>query len=279
VKAHRRLIDAAARLAFPAPDPTRRSVILCYHSIHPSAPYASATPTEFERHLDWLQDNCDLVPLELIRDADARERPRVALTFDDGFLDNFDYALPTLRARGLTATFFLTLGFVEREPAVIARMAQLWQTTPREMWPLRWKEVHDMHLAGMAFGSHTVTHPNLVTLEAARARWEMQESKRRLEDRLDAPITSLAYPFGKLRHHVAPLTVELARACGYERAVSTLGRAIVDADDDLCLPRLVIGNDSVPQLHAKVVGAIDWHARVRAHLPRALSERSLPVRH
>jgi hypothetical protein len=52
----------------------------------------------------------------------------------------------------------------------------------------------------------------------------------------------------------------------------------VDSDDDMCLPRIVIGNDTVSQLAEKVVGTIDWHAHVRERLPRALSERSFSGR-
>jgi hypothetical protein len=57
-----------------------------------------------------------------------------------------------------------------------------------------------------------------------------------------------------------------------------LPRAVARTDDPLSLPRLVIGNDDVEHLAAKVMGDIDWHAHVRAHLPRALSDRSLSLR-
>ena len=213
MSASRRLVQAAARIAFPHVDPTRRAVIIGYHSIHPSAPYASATPAEFEQHLDWLQAHCSLVALDRIRVPLAADRPRVALTFDDGFVDNFESAFPSLRTRGLTATFFLTIGFVERTPDVLARMARLWRTPDDEIAPLDWGEVDAMHRSGMAFGSHTMSHPNLAAIDGATARRELRDSKHRLEDRLQVPIASLAYPFGKLRHHVTSRTVDLAREC------------------------------------------------------------------
>ncbi len=274
----RRIAAAAARMTFPHVDPMHRAVILGYHSVHRSAPYASATPAEFEHHLDWLQSHCDLVALDRVRIPLSEERPRVALTFDDGFVDNFDAVFPSLNARGLTATFFLTVGFVQRVPEVLARMAALWRTPLDEITPLDWGAVDAMHSAGMDFGSHTLSHPNLAAVDISTARREMRESKARLEERLQGPIASLAYPFGKLRHHVTRQTVDLARESGYERAVSTHARAIAPSDDDLCLPRIVIGSDTVAQLVAKVVGAIDWHARVRERLPRALSERSFSGR-
>ena len=92
--------------------------------------------------------------------------------------------------------------------------------------PLDWDEVDAMHRSGMAFGSHTMSHPNLAAIDGATARRELRDSKLRLEDRLQVPIASLAYPFGKLRHHVTSRTVDLARESGYEQAVSTHARAI-----------------------------------------------------
>ena len=138
------------------------------------------------------------------------------------FRRQFESAFPSLHARGLTATFFLTIGFVERTPDVLARMARALADNPGdEITPLDWGEVDAMHRSGMAFGSHTMSHPNLAAIDGATARREMRDSKQRLEDRLQVPITSLAYPFGKLRHHVTPVTVDLAHESGYEQAVST----------------------------------------------------------
>ena len=272
----RQLLDAAARVVFPIEDPDRRSVILCYHSIHPTAPFASATPSEFDEHLDWLQEHCDVVSLERIRDAHATDGVRVALTFDDGFADNWQYALPRLSMHGFTATFFLTIGFLERTPAALGRMAELWRVPTSQIEPLHWDDVAEMRDAGMSFGSHTLTHPNLAAVDARTAWSELEDSRRRLEDRLQQSITEVAYPFGKPRHHVTRRTVDMARSCRYRRGVTTVPRAVAPTDPDLSLPRHVIGNDSVAHLSEKVRGAIDWHAQVRAHLPRALSERSLP---
>src|SRR5947208_12265236 len=77
-----------------------REVVLCYHSIHPSRQIASADPDLFRRQLDWLGEHCDVVTLDEIltraRAADGSRRPAVALTFDDGYEDNFTHAYPLL---------------------------------------------------------------------------------------------------------------------------------------------------------------------------------------
>lgn len=62
--------------------------------------------------------------------------------------------------------------------------------------PLSWSQVREMAAAGVEFGSHTVTHPNLTQLSDVELDWELAESKRVLEERLQRPIDTLAYPIG-----------------------------------------------------------------------------------
>ncbi len=66
----------------------------------------------------------------------------------------------------------------------------------RHSGPLSWQQVREMAEAGVEFGSHTVTHPNLTQLSDAELDWELAESKRVLEERLQRPIETLAYPIG-----------------------------------------------------------------------------------
>src|SRR5437870_3556674 len=116
-------VKALARKAsgrWIAGEPARRVVVLCYHSIHPTKSFASATPVVFSQHLDWLAERCDVVPLaQIVRGGatEARARPAVVITFDDGYLDNYEYAFPILASRGLPATFFVTVGLLEKDPA------------------------------------------------------------------------------------------------------------------------------------------------------------------
>jgi peptidoglycan/xylan/chitin deacetylase (PgdA/CDA1 family) len=62
--------------------------------------------------------------------------------------------------------------------------------------PISWTQIHQMALAGIDFGSHTVTHPNLTRLPDQDLDKELSESKRQLEARLQRPIESIAYPIG-----------------------------------------------------------------------------------
>ncbi len=268
---------AAARFA-PRPDVGTRRVVLCYHSVHPTVHYRSATPEGFAEHLDWLRVSCDVVPLAALTAGPNRAgRPQVALTFDDGYADNHHYAFPLLAARRLPATFFVTVGFLERDPAVMERLSRIWQTPAAELAPLAWREVAEMRAAGMAFGSHTWSHPNLAELDHRRLLEELRRSKATLEDRTGERVAALAYPFGKLRHNVGPPVFAAAAAAGYERGYVSLPRAVASSDAPLRIPRFGVGDDDVASLGAKVRGEIDWHATVHQRLPARVSRVLFPL--
>ena len=93
----------------------RRIIGLCYHSVHPERSFASVTPDVFRRHLEWLTAECDVIPFRSIPDVVSgplRTRPAVAITFDDGYDDNYDFAFPLLVEYRTPATVFLTAGLV-----------------------------------------------------------------------------------------------------------------------------------------------------------------------
>jgi lipopolysaccharide exporter len=102
--------------------PTWRGVlVLCYHrlgrpgqGVHDPRLW-SATQEDFDRQLQFLSRNVEIVSGDEL--AAALEEPRgrhVALTFDDGYRDNYELAYPVLRAHGLPAVFFLATGFIDR---------------------------------------------------------------------------------------------------------------------------------------------------------------------
>jgi peptidoglycan/xylan/chitin deacetylase (PgdA/CDA1 family) len=234
-------------------------VILCYHSVHDHLPYASVTPEGFSRHLEWLGAHCEVVPLAAIRSRRAGARPIVALTFDDGYQDNFSHALPLLSQHGMQATFFVTAGLVERDQAVMQRFANtLRRCRPDELRPLSWAQVREMQAAGMEIGAHTYSHPNLARLAPAEILEELRRSKEVVEDGIGAPVEAFAYPFGKPRRHVTAAAVEAAAASGYRRAYVLVTRALRPGDPDLRLPRIAVTRDEVETLRQKVTGAWDF---------------------
>ena len=231
-----------------------RRVALCWHSVHPDLPYASATPESFAAQLDWLGATCDVVPFSrLLAPRPAGARPAVAITFDDGYADNHQHALPLLAQRGMTATFFLTAGFIARDRAVLDHFQADRAGAPVE--PLTWSQARELRAAGMEIGAHTWSHPNLAALPSAAARDELSRSKTAIEEALGEPIASMAYPYGKPGRHFTAETMSLAAEAGYQSAAAVLFRGARERDHRLAVPRFFVnGEDSAATLAAKVAG-------------------------
>ncbi len=284
----RRLKLALARLSgayharFSRGQQQPRVVILCYHSVHPAKDFASASPDLFEKHLKWLRANCEIIRFRdafaVASNAAARQRPAVALTFDDGYADNYEYAFPLLCKIGVTATFFVVAGLLDQDPAVVARLQSLRRSGYSDIRPLTWDQVHAMKGEGMDIGSHTYSHPNLAKLTADQAVMELRRSKEIIEDRLRRSITELAYPFGMLRRHVSHETQRIARQVGYQHGAAVAFRPVTAADTEMALPRFLVTADDVETLAAKIHGAWDflglWHQRAPLWLIDLVSPES-----
>ena len=254
-----------------AGDPSNRVVVLCYHSIDPSLPFASASPELFRAQLEWLTETCDVVRLrdvpELVRTG-GRSRPAVAVTFDDGYADNHTRALPLLEAAGAPATFFLTAGFVDRDPAVVARMAAI-RGVPRDrVAALDWAQARELSSAGHELGGHTWSHALLSSLADEDVTSELTRSKTWIEEKTGVEVRSFAYPFGKPGRHFGAQTERLVADAGYDVAAAVLFRGIRTTDSRLALPRFFVAQDDVETLAAKVTGRWDWLGIWQERSPR-----------
>ena len=279
-KLKRGLLRGAASIPRrPTGSVRRRVVVLCYHSIHPQRWIASAVPELFEEHLTWLAANCECVHFRDIPRA-AREgthgRPVVAITFDDGYDDNHEFALPLLQRSGLPATFFVTPGFIARDQEVIQRFRKALRSRDDDFGPMSWSQVRELRDAGMEIGAHTQTHPNLSLLPAERAAWELGHSKEVLEQELGEEVGSLAYPFGKPRRHITEETLRVAAEVGYRQAGVVLHRGVRRSDSQLRIPRFNIVQDTVDEVRARIWGNLDLVGFAQAWSPRWLAEMVSP---
>jgi peptidoglycan/xylan/chitin deacetylase (PgdA/CDA1 family) len=125
--------------------------------------------------------------------APAAQLSSVMITFDDGDASNYTHALPMLREARVCATFFVTVGRIGDKGF------------------MGWEEVKALHRAGMEIGSHTLTHRPPARLSDAELRYELTESKKRLEDRLGVPVRSISSPTG----FANPRMSDLAQEAGY----------------------------------------------------------------
>src|SRR6266404_3202347 len=118
------------------------------------------------------------------------QRPIVFLTFDDGFQDVFENALPSMQAHQFRGIQFLV-------SALIGKTNEWQQKEGDIIEPLMNEgQVRDWLDAGQQIGSHTQTHPRLTQLSASAAREEINASKKSLEDQFGVPIVHFCYPYG-----------------------------------------------------------------------------------
>lgn len=192
--------------------------VLCYHSVDADwdTPIA-VTPDSFAQHSAWLHRCRTVVPaLDLLEmQVASRRTPRrtVALTFDDGFADFIDGALPALRDYRLPATMFLVARTLEE-----GQGRADWLIPQPDVAPatLTESEVLELHAMGVSFGSHSWAHRDLRELTEEECVTDLRDSREMIEDLLHAEAPLLAYPYGHHAEHVR----RAAATAGYRFALS-----------------------------------------------------------
>ena len=270
-------MSAAARFLPQGDRSAPRAVALCYHSVDPHLKSA-VDPGLFRAHIEWLSEHCTILPFDqLVAAAAAADgpggRPVVGITFDDGFADNAEHALPILAATGAPATFFVTAGFVAGDKNVVERMRTLRRMG--EVRAMSWAQVGELQAAGFAVGSHTYSHANLASLSAAEATAEVQRAKEMLEDRLQVPVPFFAYPWGRPRRHFNAETMDIVARAGHTDAAAVLFRPVRPTDDRLAVPRFFVAGEGIRTLEQKVRGSWDIIGYMQERLPRRLLATAL----
>lgn len=213
------------------------------------------TPQAFDRQMKYLRDNrSSVVSLdEAVNGIEGSKRPPskpVVITFDDGFQDFYTNAFPILQKYGFSAVVFLPT-------AHVGEVARSFNGTDC----LTWSQVRELQSAGIEFGSHTVTHPELKTLNTDDLRYELRRSKETIEERLGRPVTSFAYPYAfpetdrSFRQKLRGMLEE----SGYENGVSTILGTADRAGNRYFMKRLPVNtHDDSRLFQAKLDGAYDW---------------------
>jgi peptidoglycan/xylan/chitin deacetylase (PgdA/CDA1 family) len=215
-----------------------------YHQVTPQPNAAfqkyTLTPRMFAAQMRWLK-LARYVPVSFARLLDARagraQLPArsVIITFDDGFQDCVDYAVPILQEHHFTATFYLVAGLAGARSEWLAARGLAFKL-------LDWPTARRIEAAGFTCASHTMTHPHLAAINPAERSIELRESRALLEQQLGRPVYDLAYPFGSFDADVRALAAE----AGYRTACTTkIGRSRIDGDP-LALDRIpVSGTESL----------------------------------
>lgn len=220
-------------------------LVLMYHGVEEVAldPHKlCVTPGKFAKQMTWLAEHGlrGVSMGELVTAVRAgRERGLVGLTFDDGYVNVLDVAVPELQRHGFTATMFIISDLLGK--------TNVWEDSGTPMWPLMSADqVIKVAAAGMEIGSHTATHPRLRGIAADRLREEVAGSRSRLNSLLGEPVQGFAYPFGSLDAAAMQAVREAGYdyACSVESPLSSLGI--------VALPRIIFKqHDGAGRMAAK----------------------------
>jgi len=211
------------------------AIVLCYHALSPTwEADLSTTPERFERQLALLAGRGYRgVTFSEAVAAQGREK-LVAVTFDDAYLSVLTLAKPILDRLGFPATVFAPTAGVDAGGVLSWPGIDQWLDGPHEheLTPMSWQQLRALAAGGWEIGSHTATHPHLTELDDATLGDELSRSRAACEERLGAPCTTLAYPYGDVDARV----VAAASRAGYETAASLPER--LSSRDPLDWPRV-----------------------------------------
>jgi len=289
-----------------------RAAILRYHSVSTAAdgthlcldPGLAVAPEHFDRQCAYLKRHYRVISLDemVTRLIEGEPLPAkaVALTFDDGYLDNYTRAFPILARHGLNATFYVTTNCIDnlavlwtgllrfviftttvpvletREPMafrlplrtpeerreaftkLIVTMKNVPTATRLELLEavrvaggiddlsplsrimMSWDHVREMHRAGMIFGAHTLSHPNLPNATPDEARREIEGSRDALAEQINEPVRHFSYPNGRGSAHLTEAVKSMVRDAHFDSATTSLTGSVQAGDDAFALKRIGI---------------------------------------
>ena len=258
-------------------------MILRYHSVRQQIsdlhPYISDgithTAAAFREQMKYLANECNVISLDEVAaclSSQGRMPERaVAITFDDGFRDNYEVAAPILEDCGLRATFYVSTSSLEGRPLWIVRL-RYWSVAgqkPREEFlkasrlcasssecrreaflatldaantvqdnfTMSWEQAKELVDRGHIIGSHTVNHPNLTRIADKELACETENSKSILEQRLGVAIHHFSHPNPILEPHWNNNTELACNKAGYFTAVTSTAGFVTKGSNPFALPR------------------------------------------
>jgi peptidoglycan/xylan/chitin deacetylase (PgdA/CDA1 family) len=174
----------------------------------------------FIHRINWIRRHADMVSLQEAqhRLRNGNRRLAVSITFDDGYAENCDQALPLLQRLGVPCTYFVSLDFV-----LTGRPFPHDQRLGRPLPPNTPGQLRQLAAAGVEIGAHTRHHVNLGAVRDESVLYdEVVRSAQELSAEVDAPVRYFAFPYG-LPENLNPRVARMARAAGFQGVLSAFG--------------------------------------------------------
>jgi peptidoglycan/xylan/chitin deacetylase (PgdA/CDA1 family) len=244
--------------------------ILMYHRVAPrmidvTPSILTVTPEQFRAQLaGLLARGFQAWPLSSLGAAHRQNRAALAnvfaVTFDDGYQNNFQFAWPILRELEIPATVFVATKYLDSElPFPFYDGPRAGSPQTRDAWqPLSTADCQQMLAGGLVeLGAHTHSHRRFV----GRAREfiaDMQACLSTLQSRFGIVRPAFAFPYGEMDAELVAIARQLDVWC----ALSTRQRRVLPSDDSYQWGRFAVGpKDSAAVLAAKISG---WYSKLTA---------------
>jgi len=216
--------------------PTGRNAVLIYHSIG-NIGNQPTSPDVFENHMRYLSREYEIVDLPGV--LDRGDKRRIAVTFDDGFVDFYRNALPVLKRYEIPATVFVCADFLDDKNRDRLCAAHSLSDPPKRVMLSRdqLRELVDSEY--VTVGNHTRSHRDLATInDEDELREEIVGNQIALEETFDRSVDRFSFPF----HGFNPVAREIVAET---HELGLCGVGLLSADDDrYSLPRVALPESS-----------------------------------
>lgn len=211
--------------------------VLFFHRVADCHPNDwTISTTDFQRSIDYCREHFEIISLAEVQNrlqTRVSPRPAVAITFDDGYAENSQFAIPYLVANRIPCTYFATTNHIRDGhpfPHDVAQGQPLAIDTAEQL-----RAVAD---AGIEIGVHSATHADFNRLiHRDELETEIIQAKADLEEMIDRPVSYLAVPYG-LPAQMRPAVFELSRQCGLLGVCSAYGAYNLVGDDPYHIRRI-----------------------------------------
>lgn len=214
----------------PTPLPSKISIpVLNYHSVTiDPGNVVVISPAKLEEQLIYLHDH-GYTPVSLTtfisliegKDVEAAPEKPILLTFDDGYVDNYEQAMPLLAKYSFPATLFISPGMSDQEGY------------------LNWEQIKKLQEAGWDIQPHGMTHPHLPQLSADQQAFEILEARKQIEEKLGTKADVYCYPYGEFNK----TTLKLLKDHGFRYAFTIEQGNATNQQPPYLLKRLFINGE------------------------------------
>lgn len=210
---------------------------LFYHRV--SNDHATAwtiSENQFQQQIDWLQDHFEIVDLQECQrriKSGFNDRPTVSITFDDGYAENCEFALPMLIERRIPVCYFVSLDYVTQKKHFPHDLNLGLELATNSLESLR-----SLDLSGIEIGAHTRTHCDLGTIsDPLVLADEVIIASKELEDLIGRPVRYFAFPYGLYRN-LNSTVFKMLKEHGFLGACSAYGGWNEIGGDDFHIERI-----------------------------------------